>query len=833
MSQTSLYGGAVHYNAATHTYSVATSIATKDLNSLISGAEKGAVIQFGEGTYTLTSSLCVTRSDITLKGAGEDLTILRAEFSAPSSLVYIGGTAGWGASITQTATVDSHSITVSSTNGYHVGDIIRVSQINDAAFMNTALPGDINADHYLSSSLEAKIENTGLLYGNINASTAASKPELRVTLTEIERIEGNTIYLKDGLAYGVTGGVARTEAVNALENVTFSGFTITNNIGAANPTSATNAYGKWAGVDAIRAIYTDEVDINHVKIVNTPSNGLTIMNSYGAQVDSVEVQGALNKGDGGNGYGLNLANSQQGLFTNITINDTRHGVLFSSWGAEVGNVIQVTETNRDINYHGSPDYNNVVIVEKSVISSVSGISNTPVGTFAAEHAYTDISANTTLFAYAIGSGGADVIHGVDGGAYISGKSGNDWLYGGAGDDVIDGGYQEDKMWGGAGADMFVFNNNDGTHWKQTDRIYDFNAVEGDKLVIHTDYYKLDPSKLKIEAVGNDTQVFIDNHLGYILLVGVKPSDVPLSSIILNDKTVYSTEASDYFYSLNEYYGIVDKAPAAIVAIDPSKIFASTNKAEIFTGGSGDDTVNGWVSAFTGDTYNMGAGNDKITITASEVWAYANKLPTMTGVDVIDVSPSTKVLKIGITDAIVDQSDHDVLTLHNGAAKIEWLSADIKNAAMKLVVSSQGDIFLADKVNNAITLADDNKGVVHGGTGNDTITLGKGVDVLYGGAGKDTFVLGLNSGDAPDIIKDFDVKSDKLDLKQLISDLDPTQHAINDFLQVSHNDKGQAVLQADADGAGTAQAMHTIAVFEGVKESDLSALVAKAIAAATV
>ena len=45
----------------------------------------------------------------------------------------------------------------------------------------------------------------------------------------------------------------------------------------------------------------------------------------------------------------------------------RHGVLFSSWHAEHDNVIMVSSTNRDINFHGSPDAGNVVRIERSVM----------------------------------------------------------------------------------------------------------------------------------------------------------------------------------------------------------------------------------------------------------------------------------------------------------------------------------------------------------------------------------------------------------------------------------------------------------------------------------
>jgi len=51
--------------------------------------------------------------------------------------------------------------------------------------------------------------------------------------------------------------------------------------------------------------------------------------------------------------------------------------------------------------------------------------------------------------------------------------------------------------------------------------------------------------------------------------------------------------------------------------------------------------------------------------------------------------------------------------------------------------------------------------LYGGQGNDVLNGGEGNDYLWGGEGKDIFVFGCNSG--YDVVKDFDVKNDKLDL----------------------------------------------------------------------
>ena len=61
---------------------------------------------------------------------------------------------------------------------------------------------------------------------------------------------------------------------------------------------------------------------------------------------------------------------------------------------------------------------------------------------------------------------------------LNGSAGSDAIDGGAGNDTITGGAGTDYLTGGRGADNFVF----GAH-SQYDIITDFNAAEGDRIVL--------------------------------------------------------------------------------------------------------------------------------------------------------------------------------------------------------------------------------------------------------------------------------------------------------------------------------------------------------------
>jgi Ca2+-binding RTX toxin-like protein len=75
-----------------------------------------------------------------------------------------------------------------------------------------------------------------------------------------------------------------------------------------------------------------------------------------------------------------------------------------------------------------------------------------------------------------GNAGNDTLRGGAGFDSLSGGQGNDLLYGGQGDDFLNGNRGDDLLFGGLGGDRFALA-------RGNDRIEDFNAAEGDKVLI--------------------------------------------------------------------------------------------------------------------------------------------------------------------------------------------------------------------------------------------------------------------------------------------------------------------------------------------------------------
>jgi T1SS-143 domain-containing protein len=120
--------------------------------------------------------------------------------------------------------------------------------------------------------------------------------------------------------------------------------------------------------------------------------------------------------------------------------------------------------------------------------------------------------------------------------------------------------------------------------------------------------------------------------------------------------------------------------------------------------------------------------------------------------------------------------------------------------------------------------DDTAAGVHGVTlegsaGNDVLAGGAGSDTLYGGAGDDTFLYEqIQSG--VDVIKDFELGHDVLDVSALLQGFDALQDSINDFV-FSTDVGGNSVISVDADGSAGGASAVEIAVLTSVTGLDLS------------
>ncbi|KHK93226.1 S8 family serine peptidase [Novosphingobium malaysiense] len=109
--------------------------------------------------------------------------------------------------------------------------------------------------------------------------------------------------------------------------------------------------------------------------------------------------------------------------------------------------------------------------------------------------------------YLDGGAGADRLFGNAGGDKLLGFDGDDLIKAGAGDDWIEGGSGRDRLFGGDGADTFVF---DLADLDATDIIYDFDAEEGDRILVRGPAADAEAT-FEFERHGSST--YLEVHIG--------------------------------------------------------------------------------------------------------------------------------------------------------------------------------------------------------------------------------------------------------------------------------------------------------------------------------
>ncbi len=460
----------------------------EEVNRIIAEAGEGATIILGEGVHVFDRAIQILNDGVTFKGASETGTTIVFDYPAGTGgngIEVTGGAKSLIGAATSDIAAGSTAITVANASGLSAGDKIWIGQANDADYL--AANGWSSAD-----------------------PTKLSGNPFREAIAEIDFIEGNTIHLKSAIAFDMDAGAAMVHAIDLVENVTLSDFTVTFALGDPNPYDFVNTHPEFEGTSAIRLDGTSYASLARVSVIDAASHAFDIRTSLEPVADDLYVDGAHNKGTDGNGYGLQIYETFGGTFTNLEIFDTRHAVLFSAWDAEVGNTVHVLETNRDINFHGSADVDNAVVVDRAVLdydqSQNTGIGNgywALVSDGGLSHTTTDIyGPNSVTFGWAVGSDAGEEIHGVDTGAYLNGMNGQDTLVGGSGDDILVGGTNKDTLVGGAGSDTFLFQVGD-----NYDTLADFESGPGGDRIVFSGTASLDSfADLTLTQDGADVHV---------------------------------------------------------------------------------------------------------------------------------------------------------------------------------------------------------------------------------------------------------------------------------------------------------------------------------------
>ena len=90
----------------------------------------------------------------------------------------------------------------------------------------------------------------------------------------------------------------------------------------------------------------------------------------------------------------------------------------------------------------------------------------------------------------------------------------------------------------------------------------------------------------------------------------------------------------------------------------------------------------------------------------------------------------------------------------------------------------------------------------------------GENALYGGEGADTFLFDVIDG-VMDVIRDFNIAEDVIELSDLLDSYDPVSDALEEFVATTTTEQG-TIVQVDQDGAGSTHAYENLVFIENVR-----------------
>ena len=509
---------------------VGTQTSAAQLNAMIASAEAGSIFVLSDGVHEFSEPIVISRSDISLTGQSEAGTILRFSFAADAEADAIqvsGGAKTYLGLAQQAVAAGQDVIALPAGHGLSAGDSIYIYQPN--------------TQDYLTQNG----------WTNVAWADADQRP-FREFIVEIESVDGNVAHLKHPAPYAMDLGETRVFSIDLLENVVLSGFTLTYDLGAANAYDFVNAQPAFDGLSAMQLTGVNGARLSDISILDAASIGISVTSSIGVIGDNLYVNGALNKGSDGNGYSLLLTETFNSHFTGLDLLNGRHAVILSAWSAETGNLIDVTSTNRDINFHGSPDLGNVIMVGRGVLDYVPVLNTSGqsaiwsiVSQGGTNHASTNIyPANSVEFNYAVGSAANDEIHGTAGSDYLNAAFGYDTIMGGGGQDYIVGGTRRDVMEGGTGSDTFLLKMGD-----DLDRITDFAfGADGDTLIFAGNAAVISTANLTFTQNGADLYVRYGAN-STVILAGHTFADVNTANFSFDASGTQTQAAYDGTFAL--------------------------------------------------------------------------------------------------------------------------------------------------------------------------------------------------------------------------------------------------------------------------------------------
>jgi mannuronan synthase len=301
------------------------------------------VVVLPEGELTFEQPLVIDQGDLTIRGAGAGVTVIRSRIRANQgeAVIHVRGRAGPVAGAL-TSHVAAKDIVLPVDDG--LGWVMGEEQV--------FWVGAPNDDEFLAG---------------LDSGWRRELPWLRQALVRGRATEqGIELHRPIGMELPASSLV---RLPRLIRNVHLEEFSIVQEVPGASADSSLgdyrNAHPQHA-VDGVRFEWTEGAQLEDVEITMAGRHPLVFEESIGGVARDVQVSGAWNKGPGGNGY-VRFARAFDCRIEDSLIEGVRH--LAFQWSS-AGNRVTGSTIRTDVNFHGGQSRDNRV--EGSLIQPPDG-----------------------------------------------------------------------------------------------------------------------------------------------------------------------------------------------------------------------------------------------------------------------------------------------------------------------------------------------------------------------------------------------------------------------------------------------------------------------------
>lgn len=306
------------------------------IQAAIDRAPAGGVVRLAEGVYQLQRPLVIARDNVTLAGAGEGRTVLRASFPGDGvAVVTIRGEAprevpgSRCVGLAAATGPDDRFLRLDGGRALAAADFVLLRAANDAAFLR-----------------QLGAETWGRQY-----------PYLRQTLAGVAAVGDGFVALEHPVGLVFPRG-AELCPIDLRRGVAIRDLTIHYDLGQApDPADYENRQPDHR-VDGLAVIGAAYPSVEDVEIRTSGRHAVNLDGVLAPRLSRVTATGAYNKGEGGNGY-FRVARTYFATIEDLRLEGLRH--LTIQWSSH-HNVITGLDSDADVNFHGGFSHHNEVRV---------------------------------------------------------------------------------------------------------------------------------------------------------------------------------------------------------------------------------------------------------------------------------------------------------------------------------------------------------------------------------------------------------------------------------------------------------------------------------------